>query len=154
MAYSEATDKVYFPILELLVEQLSGIQQGADRDSSISVGSGRFAVILICCCMAEVVLAESVLAESCFFWKENKSQPKVPGVKAQEWRENEVAALQRVVCHGPEQCLILGNDGEGAAEPLALPLGGLCCSAFPPHSRTDRPWKRGGAASKITLIRS
>lgn len=146
MAYSEATDKVYFPILELLVEQLSGIQQGADRDSSISVGSGRFAVILICCCTAEVVLAESW-----FFWKENKSQPKVAGVKAQEWRENEVAALQRVVCHGPEQCLILGNDGEGAAEPLALPLGGLRCSAFPPHSRMDRPWKRGGAASKITL---
>lgn len=58
MAYSEATDKVYFPILELLVEQRSRIRQGADRDSSIPVGFGHFAVILICRCTAQVVLAE------------------------------------------------------------------------------------------------
>lgn len=65
--------------------------------------------------------------------KEKKSQPKIGGVTAQKWRENEIAALLRVVCHGPEQCLILGNDGEGAAEPFVLPLGGLLClcSSFP-----------------------
>lgn len=49
----------FFPILELLVEQRSRIRQGADRDSSILAGFGHFAVILICRCTAEVVLAES-----------------------------------------------------------------------------------------------
>lgn len=71
MACAEGTDKVYFPILELLVEQLSRIRQGADRDSSIPAGFGHFAVILICRCMAEVVLAESWVLVF-FFWRERK----------------------------------------------------------------------------------
>lgn len=86
-----------------------------------------------------------------FFGREISLSLKRGGVKAREWRENEVTALQRVVCHGPEQWLILGNDGEGAAEHLVLPLGGFYCSASPPHSPTDRTWEREAAALKIPL---
>lgn len=108
----------------------SRIRQGADRDSSIPAGFGHSAVILICRCTAEVVLAESWD----IFWKEKKSQPKIGGVKAQKWRENEIAALLRVVCHGPEQCLILMEMMEKELQSLLSCLW-VDRSAFAPHSR-------------------